>query len=491
MPDRSRGATKREDPGNEHKEKPSGASTEREAEIAGEGYKPWNVKGRRTSMGEQEKDRSTREGAKNQKERKWYSLIDKVWAKSNLEEAFKEVKRNRGAAGIDRMSIKVYESELEHHLEVLQQELKSKTYRSKPVRRVYIPKADGTKRPLGIPTVKDRVVQTAVKRILEPLFEAKFMDVSYGFRPGRSAHMALSKIRNDLEDGYRYVIDADLKSYFDTIPQEKLMGMVRETVVDGSVLKLLEAFLQAGIMEGGSFHLNEQGTPQGGVISPLLANIYLHPLDKAMTERGHRLTRYADDFVICCKTQKGAERVLKSVIKLLEGEMGLHVHPEKTKIVNSKQEIFVFLGHEFKPGKRMVPSKKAMTKFKEQVKTITRRNQTVHVPTLVKKRLNPYLRGWGNYYGTGNVKTQFRELDAWIRRRLRSVQLRSWRKIRKLHRELRRRGWKGKEMPAMRMTAWRSSLTQHAHYALPNSWFEEIGLCSLLDICVDLHPQGG
>jgi RNA-directed DNA polymerase len=478
-----------EDPGNEQKEKPSGASTDREMEIAA-GYEPWNWKGRRTSMDEQRKTDFSREGVK-QGERKWYSLIDKIWAKPNLEEAFKEVKRNRGAAGIDRMTIKAFESQLEHHLEVVQQTLKDKTYRPKPVRRVFIPKADGTQRPLGIPTVGDRVVQAAARRILEPIFEAKFMDCSYGFRPGRSAHMALQKIRRDLDAGFRYVIDADLKSYFDTIPHETLIGMVKETVVDGSVLSLLQKMLKAGVMEGGSFHLNEQGTPQGGVISPLLANIYLHPLDEAMTERGHRLTRYADDFVICCKTQKGAERVLKSVTKLLEGELGLKVHPEKTKIVNSKRESFVFLGHEFKAGKRMTPSEKAMTKFKERVKEITKRNRTVNVEQLVKKELNPYLRGWGRYFGTGDVKGRFRELDAWIRRRLRAVQLRSWRKVRKLHREMRRRGWNGRDMPGLRMTAWRSSHSTYAQYAMPNKWFEEIGLCSLTLICNELHLQRG
>lgn len=442
-------------------------------------------------MGKQEQNNDSREGVKKQEGRKWYSLIDKIWARPNLEEAFKEVKRNRGAAGIDQMTLKAFESKLEHHLEVLEQAVKSKTYRPKPVRRVYIPKADGTQRPLGIPTVGDRVVQAAAKRILEPIFEAKFMDCSYGFRPGRSAHMALEKIRQDLESGFRYVIDADLKSYFDTIPHEKLIGMVKETVVDGSVLELLKKFLKAGVLEGGSFQINENGTPQGGVISPLLANIYLHPLDQVMSERGHRLTRYADDFVICCKTQKGAERVMKSAVRLLEREMGLTVHPEKTKIVNSKRESFVFLGHEFKPGKWMTPSVKAMTKFKERVKTITRRNQTVDVERLVKKVLNPYLRGWGRYFGSGDVRNRFRDLDAWIRRRLRSVQLRSWKKVRKLHREMRRRGWDNKELPGLRMTAWRSSHSTYAQYVMPNTWFEEIGLSSLLAIYKELHPQRG
>ncbi|AIQ14160.1 hypothetical protein PDUR_21255 [Paenibacillus durus] len=416
--------------------------------------------------------------------------MDKIWAMPNLEESFVEVKRNRGAAGIDRKTVKAYGEELEHHLEVLQQKLRKKTYQPKPVRRVYIPKADGTQRPLGIPTVEDRVVQAAARRVLEPIYEAEFLDCSFGFRPGRSAHMALQKIRQDLDDGYRYVIDADLKSYFDTIPHERLLIQVKEKVVDGSVLWLLESFLKAGVLEGGSFQLSEQGTPQGGVISPLLANIYLHPLDREMMRRGHRLTRYADDFVICCRTEKGAKRVLESVVRLLEKELGLTVHPEKTKIVNSRRDTFVFLGHEFSPGKRMKPSAKATKKFKERVKEITRRNQTVDVQQLVKKKLNPYLRGWGNYYGTGDVKSKFREYDAWIRRRLRSVQLRSWKKIRKLHREMRRRGWDS-ELPGLRMTAWRSSHSTYAQYVMPNSWFKEIELCSLSELCKSLHPQRG
>lgn len=429
-------------------------------------------------------------GVNEPKKRKWYSLIDKIWAMPNLEEAFKEVKRNGGAPGVDKVTIKAYESQLEDNLRALQTALRTKKYTPKPVRRVYIAKSDGTQRPLGIPTVEDRVVQAAAKRILEPIYETKFCERSYGFRPERSAHMALENIRKDLMDGYSYVIDADLKSYFDTIPHERLLNEVREEVVDGSVLRLLNDFLQAGVLEGGVVHPSEVGSPQGGVISPLLANIYLHPLDKRMEERGHRMTRYADDFVICCRTRKGAERVLRSIVKFLEEELGLKVHPEKTKIVNHQEESFVFLGHEFKPGHWIKPSTKAMKKFKERVKEITRRNQTVDVSKMVKKILNPYLRGWGNYFAYGNVKILFKNLDSWIRRRLRMVQMRSWRKPRKLLREMRRRGWKG-ELTSIRMTAWRNSKCQHAHYAMPNDWFKEIGLRSLLDIYNEQHPQRG
>ncbi|ADU29623.1 group II intron reverse transcriptase/maturase [Evansella cellulosilytica] len=441
-------------------------------------------------MSERLNKKSFRDGVKSTQKRKWYSLMDKVWAMSNMEEAFKEVKRNRGSAGVDGVSIRTFEHGVEDNVQVLQRELKEKAYRPRPVKRVFIPKTDGTKRPLGIPTVRDRVVQAAVRRIIEPIFEDKFLDCSFGFRPNKSAHMALEKIRKDLMDGYVYVIDADLKAYFDTIPQDKLIQAVREEVVDGSVIRLIQSFLQAGVMDGGSFHLTEKGTPQGGVISPLLANIYLHPLDELMTKRGHRITRYADDFVICCKSQKGAERVLKSVTRFLNEELGLTVHPEKTKVVNNLEEPFLFLGHEFKGGYYVSASPKALKKFKEKVKEITRRNQTVNIETLIKEKLNPYLRGWGNYFGHFYGKTIFTIFDGWIRRRLRSVQLRSWRNIRKLHRELRKRKWKG-DLPRLRMNRWRSSLSTPVHTALPKEWFVEIGLVSLVKLYNDHHPQRG
>lgn len=433
---------------------------------------------------------SLHEGVKTPHKRKWYSLMDKVWTLPNMEEAFLEVKRNRGAAGVDGVTIAEFEFGMEDNVQILHKELRNKKYKPRPVKRVYIPKPDGSERPLGIPTVRDRVVQASVRRVIEPIFETKFMDCSFGFRPNRSAHMAIEKIRKDLLDGYVYVIDADLKSYFDTIPHDKLLEVVREEIVDGSVLRLIESFLQAGVMEGGSFHLNDKGTPQGGVISPLLANVYLHPLDEIMTERGHRITRYADDFVIGCKSQKGAERVLKSVTRFLEKELGLIVHPEKTSIVNNLEDSFVFLGHEFKPGYWIKPAPKAMKKFKTQIKEITRRNQTVNIERLIKEKLNPYLRGWGNYFGHWHVKTLFLELDAWIRRRLRAVQLNSWRKINKLHRELRRRKWKG-ELPQLRMSSWRSSMSTPVHVAIPNGKLKEIGLISLVDIYNEHHPQRG
>src|SRR4051812_3423048 len=434
--------------------------------------------------------RSLRVVENSKKKRKWYSLMDKLWNYQNLELAFYDVKKNRGSHGVDKVTIKEYEIELEHNLRVLQESLRLKTYRAKPVTRVFIPNADGTKRPLGIPTVEDRILQAATKRILEPIFEQKFLDCSFGFRPNRSAHMAIDKIRQDLMDGYNFVIDADIKTYFDSIPHDKLIDLIKEEVVDSSVLALIMQFLKSGILENGSFYESDTGSPQGDVISPLLANIYLHPLDEMMMERGHRITRYADDFVICCKSRKGAERVLRTVVKLLEEKLGLKVHPDKTKIVDNYEEPFVFLGYVFKKGYFHSPSDKAVKKFKKSIKDVTRRNLTVNLEEFVKNRINPIVRGWGRYFGVGFSKTLFQKLDSWIRRRLRMIQLRSWRKIRKLHRELRKRNWKG-DLPRLSMTRWRNSKTEQVHFAIPNERFREIKLVFLLDIYNELHPQRG
>src|SRR5699024_1427892 len=233
---------------------------------------------------------------------------------------------------------------------------------------------------------------------------------SYGFRPGISAHMALDKVSEHLNAGYHYVIDADLQSYFDTIPHDKLEQQIKRRVTDGSVNRLIQQFLKAGVMEEGKYQRTLEGAPQGGVLSPLLSNIYLHQLDQLMTERGHRIVRFADDFIILCKSQKGAERVMRSVSKFLEEKLGLIVNQEKTQVVYAGKEPFTFLGYEFIGNIRRIDPKKEK-KFKERVKEITRRNQTVDIQTLIKYKLNPYLRGWANYFRYGNVKGKFRDWD--------------------------------------------------------------------------------
>lgn len=415
---------------------------------------------------------------------KYHSLYGQMLYVENFNTAWKSVRANGGAKGVDGQTIGQFGEDSLGNLGKVWLECKSKTYKSQPVRRVYIDKASGGKRPLGIPSVRDRIVQQALRQVLEPIFDPRFQDCSFGFRPGRSAHMAIDRVSEYLESGYEWVVDADLKGYFDTIPHDKLIDRVAEVVADGSVLKLIRGFLKAGVMEDGKVVIADDGTPQGGVISPLLANIYLDPFDKRMVERGHKMVRYADDFVILCKSSRAAERVMADIKKYLEGELGLTLHPEKSKVVHLT-EGFDFLGYHFlkaygKPMRR--PMDKKLDAFKDEVRELTRRNQTVSMEALLGK-LNPYLRGWGHYFGYGNAVKRFKELDGWIRRRVRAVQLRSWRNVRPLHRLLKKKGWGPSGLLGLPMTKWRSSLCQMVHGALDLAWFEQIGLVSLSDLC--------
>jgi RNA-directed DNA polymerase len=412
---------------------------------------------------------------------KHHSLYGQMLEPDNLRAAWKKVKAKKGKGGVDGQSIADFEANLESNMLTLWEECKTKTYRPQPVRRVYIPKA-GKKdeyRPLGIPAIRDRVVQQMALQVLEPIFEPMFLDCSFGFRPGRSAHMALDRVSQHLSEGYGWAVDVDLKGYFDTIPHDHLIDRVAEKVADGSILRLIRAFLEAGVMEEGALHRSVAGTPQGGVISPLLANLYLHPFDERMTERGHKITRYADDFVILCRSERAAKRVMADVEQYLEQELGLVVHPVKSRIVHVR-EGFVFLGYLFK-GRNRRPSDKALDRFKHEVWQQTQKNQTVAMKQLLAK-LNPYLRGWGQYFGYGNVKQRFAEFDKWVRRRLRAVQLRSWRKVRRLHSILLRKGWKREKLGGLRMDRWRSSASPLVHAALDNAWFEDLGLVSLLEL---------
>ena len=414
---------------------------------------------------------------------KYHSLYGQMLYVENFNQAWESVKGNAGAKGVDGQTIEQFGEDWVNSLAQVWRECKSKTYKAQPVRRVYIDKASGGKRPLGIPSVRDRIVQQALRQVLEPIFDPMFQDCSFGFRPGRSAHMAIDRVSDYVEAGFEWVVDADLKGYFDTIPHDKLIDRVAEVVADGSILKLIRQFLKAGVMEDGKVAVAEEGTPQGGVISPLLANIYLNPFDKRMVERGHKIVRYADDFVILCKSPRAAERVMESIKEYLEGELGLTLHPEKSKVVHLT-EGFDFLGYHFfkahgKPMRR--PMDKKLDVFQDKIRELTLRNQTVSMTALVGK-LNPYLRGWGRYFGYGNVLSRLKELDGWIRRRIRAVQLRSWRKVRKLHRMLREKGWRKDSLLGLRMTKWRSSSCPMVHAALDLVWFKQIGLVSLASL---------
>jgi len=354
--------------------------------------------------------------------RKFGVLYDKVYRWDVLESAYAQVRANHGAPGIDQISFDVIEKEIgiDSFLGGIQDRLQRKRYKPQPVRRVYIPKPDGSQRPLGIPIIADRVVQAAVKIVMEPLFEAIFKNFSYGFRPRKDAHMALREIYKWLNFKCHLVVDADLKSYFDTIPHDKLLQSVRSKVTDRSVLKLIGMWLKAGVMEEMEIRKETTGTPQGGVISPLLANLYLHWLDLTWENRGYgarphdaHLVRYADDFVILCG--KRPEFYLEQAKKVLD-RLGLKLNERKTRIVNIKEEPFDFLGHRFavQPSKRSgelktfyYPAPKAMKTVKKKIQEVVRKGQHWDLPRLIKEKVNPILRGWGNYFKTGNSRKHF------------------------------------------------------------------------------------
>jgi RNA-directed DNA polymerase len=350
---------------------------------------------------------------------RWYSLMDKVFAPPTLSAAWEKVEANDGAAGVDRQSIERFKAQADLYLTELSTALREGSYHPQPIRRVEIPKGDGGTRPLGIPTVKDRVVQTAVKFALEPIFEATFRPESYGFRPGRGCRDALREVDRLIGEGYTYVVDADFESYFDTIPHERLMQRVEERVSDGRVLDLLCGCLDQDIMQDMKRWTPTEGTPQGAVISPLLANIYLHPLDELIAARGYRMVRYADDFVVLCKSREEAEAALAE-IRAWVADNGLRLHPNKTHVGDCrlKGQGFEFLGYRFEAGRRFV-RKKSLNRLKDKIREKTRRTRGQNLARIIAD-LNPTLRGWFGYFKHAHPRT-FIVLDRFIRRRLRAI----------------------------------------------------------------------
>lgn len=349
---------------------------------------------------------------------KWFSLMDKIYAERTLQIAWQRVRSNQGAAGIDRISIERFEGQAEQYLQELHEQLKTGSYQPQAVKRVNIPKASGGTRPLGIPTVKDRVVQMAIKRVIEPIFEHTFRDSSHGFRPERGCKDALREVDAGLKAGYHWVVDADIKGYFDTISHELMMSKVEQHIADKRLLRLLEAYLKQDIMADGESWKATQGTPQGAVLSPLLANIYLNELDHLIGEK-YCMVRYADDFVILTTSEAEAEQALATVKEWMASHH-LELHPDKTRIVNATSDPngFDFLGYTFKKGMRLV-RKKSLTAMRDKIRLHTRRSQGVGITTVIDK-LNPILRGWFNYFK--HVKRgELKAMDGFVRRRLRSI----------------------------------------------------------------------
>ncbi len=353
------------------------------------------------------------------KQAKWFSLIDKVWRDSTLQAAWQQVKSRRGAAGIDGISIARFEAQAGKYLGEVAEHLKTGQYRAQAVRRVEIPKAGGGSRPLGIPTVKDRVVQAAVKRVIEPIFESRFCETSYGFRPGKGCKDALRAVDGWLKQGYTHVVDADLRSYFDSIPHARVLARVGERISDGRVLALIDGWLQQAIVHELERWTPTGGTPQGAVLSPLLANIYLHPLDQHMLARGYKMVRYADDFVVLCQSAHEAQQALAEVEQWVSAN-GLELNTAKTHIGDclQKGQGFEFLGYRFEAGRRLV-RKKSVTKIKDAIRSRTGRTRSASLATIVAE-LNAALRGWYQYFQHA-VRNIFTMLDGFTRRRLRSM----------------------------------------------------------------------
>lgn len=383
---------------------------------------------------------------------KWFALIDKVYELKNLQSSFWKVWRNAGSAGIDGQSVKSFEAREEQQLQGLGEELRTQSYRPAAVKRVWIPKPGSQeKRPLGIPVVRDRVVQTALRNVLEPIFERDFAAQSYGFRPGRGTREALRRVEELLEEGNHWVVDADIKGYFDSIPHQQLMEKIGKKISDGRVLKLIESYLKAGVMETGKgWEATPEGTPQGGVVSPLLANIYLDELDWELARAGLQMVRYADDFVVLCRTEEEACGALERIRSWMD-QAQLRLHPEKTKVVEATQRGgFDFLGYHFEGGQKW-PRKKSLNRLREKLREHTRRNNGQSLDSIIG-RINPILRGWYNYFRFSKLNA-LQSVDGWIRGRLRSI----------LRKRAKRKGRaKGKD-----------------HYRWRNLFFDEVGLFNL------------
>lgn len=381
---------------------------------------------------------------------KWFSLMDKVYSKGVLLSAYYRVKANGGAPGVDRQTIEMFEKRLNENLATLSEQLQKGTYRPQAIRRTYIPKPGSTeKRPLGIPTVRDRVVQAAIRAVIEPIFENEFSERSYGFRPGRGCKDALRQVDRLLKAGHTWVVDADLKSYFDTIPHQRLMEEIEIRISDGKILGMIESYLKQEVMETAKTWTPQEGAPQGAVLSPLLSNIYLDPLDKLMASRKIEMVRYADDFVILCKSEEEANKALK-MVEEWTATHGLKLHPEKTHIVEATTGGFDFLGYHFERNTRW-PRKKSLDKFKDTIRHKTKRTSGNSMEEIIVS-INRTMEGWFEYFKHSHKRT-FSPLDSWIRMRLRSI-------LRK------RNGGKGRGRGS-------------DHQRWPNAYFAERGLFSL------------
>lgn len=442
-----------------------------------------------TEMSRSEAPRDSAEGtealmAKREAESKADSeqLMEEVCEWQNCEQALARVKSNKGSAGVDGMTVEQLPDYLKKHWSTIREQMLSGTYKPQPVKRVEIPKPDGGMRQLGIPTVLDRFIQQALLQILQGRWDRTFSEHSYGFRPGRSAHQAVTKAQQYIADGYGWVVDLDLEKFFDRVNHDKLMAQLAQRISDKRMLKLIRAFLCAGVMEGGLVSPIDEGTPQGGPLSPLLSNIVLDELDRELEQRGHRFVRYADDCNIYVRSQRAGERVMNSVSEFITKKLKLKVNEQKSAVDRPGRR--KFLGFSFtwhrEPKRRIAP--KAIARFKQRVRELTRRTRGVKLEKMIAQ-LSRYLTGWRGYFGFCQTPSVLRKLEEWLRRRLRSVVWKQWKRGKVRFPELRKRGV-SKDLAARTAGSahgpWRLSNSPALTIALPNAYFASLGLTPLV-----------
>jgi RNA-directed DNA polymerase len=411
-------------------------------------------------------------------------LMEEVCERENLKEALRRVKANKGSAGVDRMTVGQITDYLKQHWPAIREQLLNGTYEPKPVRRVEIPKPDGGGvRKLGIPSVLDRFIQQAVMQVLQRRWDRTFSDHSYGFRPGRSAHQAVAQAQQYVAEGYSWVVDFDLEKFFDRVNHDKLMGQVAERVEDKRLLKLIRAFLNAGVMENGLVSPSVEGTPQGGPLSPLLSNLVLDELDRQLERRGHRFVRYADDSNIYVRSQRAGQRVMESVTRFITQKLKLKVNEAKSAVARSQER--KFLGFSFTAGpevKRAI-APKALNRFKQRIREITRRAKSVSMETTMEE-LAPYMRGWRGYFGFCETPEVMIYLTRWVRLRLRAALWRQWKTARRRRAallELGVRPWLASNTAGSSRGAWYLARAKALSVGLPNAYFKSLGLPSLVE----------
>lgn len=413
------------------------------------------------------------------------NLLEKILHRDNMNKAYKKVKSNKGAGGVDGMNVDELLTYLRENQMQLIQQIKDGKYHPNPVRRVEIPKEEkGKVRELGIPTVVDRVIQQAIAQVLSPIFEEQFSDNSFGFRPKRSAHDALKRIQEYINDGYVYVVDMDLKKFFDTVGQSKLIEVLSRSIEDGRVISLIHKYLGAGVIDKGIFGKTDVGVPQGGPLSPLLSNIMLNELDKELERRGHRFVRYADDCMIMCRSRKSAERTLRTILPFIEKKLFLEVNREKTTIAHiSKVKYLGYAFYRYKGKCRLRVHPKSVTRMKARIKELTSRSNGWGNEYRALK-LKQFVRGWVNYFGLADMKTLLSGTDEWLRRRIRMVYWKQWKRIRTKFTMLKRFGIKEQkawEFANTRKSYWRISKSPILSVSLDNKTIASLGFISMTD----------